>query len=240
MLMIVCMLVAPRTIEACSCFLNPNPPCRAYGKADVIFEGVVLKLEKVKPDTEIHLRRRAEIKIKNVYKGTAEKITYVYTGDGASDCGYRFKVGKRYLIYANRSEGLLTTFKCGRNQEVKYANDDIAYIQSRPSLISGISIYGRVEKYLLGSGYGNNKPIEGSQIQIDGPERRDVTTDSNGKFSVTGLPVGRYSVKAIPPPGLRLSANSFVDLFPSPLFEEDIPDKGCLQADFVFEPGSKE
>lgn len=221
-------------IRACSCSWNPNPPCRAYGQADLIFDGVVLAIDKVKTNTDFPLKRRAKIKVVKSYKGATSPISYVYTGDGRSDCGFTFKKGSRYLIYANSSDGFITTNKCGRNSEIKKAGDDLDYLVSWPLLPSGITVYGTVEQYIKP---GDFQMLPKVRIQIDGPEIEvlSLETDQEGKFVRNGLRAGHYSVKAMLPGSFVLSTVTMNDYYPLPLFEEDVPNKGCIEARFILE-----
>ena len=210
--------------------MSPNPPCRAYGKADAIIDARVLEFTKVKSDTSLHLRRRAKVKIKNTYKGTLEGLTYIYTGDGDSDCGFRFKVGKRYLIFANRDEGFLTTSSCSNNDLIKNSQDYVSYFQKRSTLPPGATIYGRVEQR---SESGTLSPLAGIRIEIDGPEKLSLETDAEGSFAKGALPVGHYSVRATPPVGFSVSTLGSLIYSEMPLYEDDIPDKGCIEANFL-------
>jgi hypothetical protein len=41
-----------------------------------------------------------ELLVEEFYKGKLKQDTLlVYTGMGAGDCGYRFQVGKKYIVY---------------------------------------------------------------------------------------------------------------------------------------------
>ncbi len=231
---LVIIFATSSQIKACSCSWNPNPPCRAYGQADLIFDGIVLAVDRVRTNTNFPLRRRAKIKVLRSYKGNSESLVYVYTGDGRSDCGFKFNKGTRYLIYANSYEGFITTSKCGRNTEFKAAKEELAYLTSWSSLPTGINIYGKVEKNVFDSKTGFHG-FPKVQIQIDGPELIKLETDKDGSFSRSGLQAGNYSVRAIVPAGFMLSTATMNDYFPLPLFQEQIPNKGCLEARFILE-----
>ncbi len=231
------VIAFPSGAHACSCNGNPNPPCRAYGNADAVFDAVVTGREKIeRSGVHVYLNsRRYQLEVERVFKGDVPSATYVYTGVGDSDCGYRFQVGKRYLIYAHRSEGRFTTSICTRTTTIKNASEDLDHIVKWPLLPNGITIFGKVERRSFDGKTMSSEPLSGFEIAIDGSEKRKVRTSSEGTYSITALPAGPYSVGAVPLPGDRLSAFSSVDLFPYALFEERIPEKACLQADFVFE-----
>src|SRR5688500_2719116 len=76
--------------NACTCSLDPAPPCRAFASSDVIFDAQILRVDKVKPDSNGYFRRRALVKVGNLYTGSLGIRVYVYTGVNDADCGYRF------------------------------------------------------------------------------------------------------------------------------------------------------
>lgn len=237
MSLLALLLFGAAPVIACSCFMDPNPPCRAVGSADAIFEGEVLDREKIESGMESYLRRRVTMKVRKAYKGSLGEAVYVYTGNGDSDCGYRFKIGSRYLVYAYEYDGRLSTSYCSRTRQMKYAKDDLDYLLNLPGLPSGVTIFGRIYKFdsqqvgpLRSIGFPQVK------IEIDGPERKTILTDSEGSFSVKGLVAGQYDVKAERPNGFDPSVLSLVDLFPLPLYREKIVDKGCVEVNLTFEP----
>lgn len=218
--------------EACTCRLDPNPPCRAAGLSDVIFDAEVLRAEKIEPDTDHYLRRRFTMKVRKTYKGLLGDAVYVYTGVGDSDCGYRFRVGNRYLIYADAYDGRLTTGICTRTRKIADADEDRAYFKQLPNMAPGITIFGQVVQRAEPRGWDG---IPGIKIEINGPEKTTILTDAKGGFSVSGLMPGEYRVTAALPDRFKLSPGSLVELYPYARYEEKIPDKGCLQTYFVLE-----
>ena len=222
--------------EACTCRLDPNPPCRAAGEADAVFEAEVLRRESVEPDDEPYSRRRFTMKVRKVYKGTLGRAVHVYTGIGDSDCGYRFKIGVRYLVYAYENEGRLSTGICDRTREIRHADLDRNYFNGLSTMPPGGSIFGQVIRNINRGGEWVREPFPEIKIEIEGNEKRTVATNTEGKFSVTGLSPGPYMVKAIMPREFQLSTGSRIDLFPYPWYEGKISDKGCIETYFVFEP----
>jgi hypothetical protein len=175
------------------------------------------------------------MKVLKTYKGTVKKTGYIYTGVGDADCGFRFEIGARYLVYAYENEGRLTTDICTRTRKIKDARDDLEYFGQLPNMAPGANIFGIV----LGQrppGKSERIGISEIRIEVDGPTKKTVLTDRDGRFSVKGLAPGHYRVKAVVPDGLRLSTASLVDLFPYALYDDKIVDKGCLETYFVLEP----
>jgi len=113
----------------------------------------------------------------------------VFTGYGGGDCGYEFKIGQRYLVYAYRHKEKLTTSICTRTKSFINANEDLAFLGTLPSSVPGVTIYGTVthsESEALGSDV---------LITIDGDsERKEIRPDGKGHFRVSGLRAGKYKV----------------------------------------------
>jgi hypothetical protein len=49
----------------------------------------------------------------------------VVTGRGGGDCGYRFEVGARYLVFAYGDDAKLETNICQRTKELAQAAEDL-------------------------------------------------------------------------------------------------------------------
>jgi len=44
-----------------------------------------------------------KIKVERVFKGeTVSDTLDIFTGNGGGDCGYRFKIGEKYIVYGNK------------------------------------------------------------------------------------------------------------------------------------------
>ena len=101
--------------RACNCdlpLLNRTPKqqvnqARKYACA--VFSGTVLSID------EATYLERVTFKIEGFWKGTLSKEVVVVTSRGGGDCGYRFEVGERYLVYAyGVNEANLGTNICQR------------------------------------------------------------------------------------------------------------------------------
>jgi hypothetical protein len=115
LLQLSCALLAPMAV-ACGCVSNRRvlKPChRRWSEGEAIFFGRVLSVERNldSPGPSNLFVQAVRIEVTNSFRGAAEagKEQVVYTGMGGGDCGYPFKVGTRYLIYARPVEGKLTT-----------------------------------------------------------------------------------------------------------------------------------
>jgi hypothetical protein len=97
-----------------------------------------------------HKNRVAQFTIEESLKGIDQKSVELVTGMGGGDCGYDFKTGERYLVYAdlNKDEtaaaakpitilaggpsvtALLTTTICSRTRPLAEATDNIELIRA--------------------------------------------------------------------------------------------------------------
>lgn len=142
---IALFLLTAEAVLACTCAL-PDPVRKSRDDADVVFAGVVEKIEhpnrermRALPLLEQHAAREAAwasgewgqlvtFRVMQWWKGEklAPKIS-LWTGYGGSDCGYPVEIGQSYLIYGERSGTLsqLRFHSCDRNAPLICATDDV-------------------------------------------------------------------------------------------------------------------
>lgn len=143
LLIFICTLVLlgvmSATANACSCG-GPGTPCEGYGSATAVFAGAAVSMrENKRPDPakreanrdqeEIDvLPRTFRFSVEQPYLGIDGAEIEISTGSGAGDCGYDFKIGQRYLVYAYRYKDQLTTSICTRTKSFERANEDLAFL----------------------------------------------------------------------------------------------------------------
>lgn len=104
--------VAAPPCWACSC--ASSTPKEQAEAADVIFTGRVLKVrggdadDGILGDDNVKVRFR----VKKVYKRHPRRITKVFTNESGAACGFTFKKGKKYTVFADKSDGKKTTNLC--------------------------------------------------------------------------------------------------------------------------------
>jgi len=106
-------LFAPITAHACSCAESESFE-EALANADAVFSGEVTEIqnEDVSFDTGL------------VWKGPLFEEYIVTTAEDESTCGYPFKVGEWYLVYAFEVDGVYSTNICSRTSLLD-ATDDL-------------------------------------------------------------------------------------------------------------------
>ena len=147
----------------------------------------------------------AHFTIEESLKGINQKTVDVATGGGGGDCGYPFKSGERYLVYAYKSEGAaldasisrtviggssgmaapLTANICSRTRPLSEATDDIELIRALNLGRPQTRIFGQVSQLARKLGIYEYDmdyvgPMAGLMIKAEGENSRfEATTDSN-------------------------------------------------------------
>lgn len=108
---------------ACSC-APPPPPKLAMEASSAVFSGKVVSIEK-----EGDFEKAVTLEVGDVWKGVDAKKVIVYTAKDGAACGFGFKEGSKYLVYATllkRGEGkALSTNLCSRTKPLADAKEDI-------------------------------------------------------------------------------------------------------------------
>src|SRR5215207_4652886 len=94
------VFTAATQVIACSC-AGGMRPCEAYGNASAIFVGTVtpstnITVNEVGYETKRKVRFHVDRALKNVETSDVE----VVTNWGEPSCGYGFRLGGQYVVYA--------------------------------------------------------------------------------------------------------------------------------------------
>src|SRR5262245_35906275 len=101
-LVITALLLAPTEARCCTCVI-PGPPCQEYWKASTFFSGHVTEITTFTSDEEPfkgYKQKLVRFSVIQAFRGASGTSAETVTGNGGGDCGYPFKVGERYLVYA--------------------------------------------------------------------------------------------------------------------------------------------
>ncbi len=109
-------LCPPQAAEACMCMPFPDDfekaVATAYARADVVFLGDALAMR----NTFLGSLQQREVtfSVRDLWKGSTADTTLVRTNIGEIACGYNFKEGNSYLVFAywDQQLQLLTTSFC--------------------------------------------------------------------------------------------------------------------------------
>jgi hypothetical protein len=221
-------------VKACTCDFV-GPPCEEYWQSQAVFAGKVIKksmfyVEEGEGDSR-HKYQQVLVRfsIEQVFKGVAGDEVEIVTGMSGGDCGYHFKDGERYVVYAIRSgrdKSRLYSGICNRIKLVAEADEDFAYFRAIPEAGTGGLVYGRVKKLTGPLSFEiryQETYLDNIKVAIEGNGRKfETATNKDGYYQVSGLAPGQYNVTA----GISDSQNSISQS------TVDIVDRGCAARDF--------
>jgi hypothetical protein len=207
---------------ACSC-LSPPPDVKTAQRlaewtathSDEIFEGKVesLKLKWHLLDASVGDLTPADMEkdppfmqvsfetIRS-YGGPQRKTIQLRTGLGGGDCGFRFEIGKQYLVYAFVGEsGELSTSICTGTALLEESQSNLSYLRGEPvvpervgrnSTVATGKLCGRLVRE--GVDFADSRILllrvgDESPLQFD-----EAEPGEDGSFCVTGVPAGKYHV----------------------------------------------
>ena len=192
---LIVVSASSQTVNACSC--GGSATVGAMSAAAVFVGTVVAGRENERPK---QTDRREEhwspmtfkFSVEQSYLGVSGTEVEVSTGRGGGDCGYGFKIGQRYLVYAYRYNDKLSTGICTRTRSFSNATEDLAFLGTLSSAAPGVTIYGGISDHREGT----SGPVSSDiLITIEGEsERKEIRPDSEGRFRVSGLRAGKYKV----------------------------------------------
>lgn len=221
---------------SCSC-AEGIPPCQAYWQATAVFAGTVTQVsslpyerttgEQIVPSSQtlVHFT------VQKAYKGVSAQELEVTTGRGSSDCGYPFRRGEQYLVYAmpDAQTKTLATSICTLTKPWAEAEPDLAYLRTIVTEQAGTRLYGRVRDDTRDRHGVPSSPVilSGATIRLTGPAGvQQVTSDSQGRYEWTHLPAGHYQLGATLPHYAPLSPRDF---------SFELSGHGCFALDLRFQ-----
>jgi Tissue inhibitor of metalloproteinase len=220
---LIVISVSSQTANACTCG-GTGSPCESYGSADAVFVGtVVAERENERPKKADRndidwIPMAYKFSVEQSYLGVSGTEAEVFTGRGGGDCGYDFKVGQRYLVYAYRyNNNKLSTGICTRTRPFSSANEDLAFLGTLSSAAPGVTIHGAIYDR-----EGKSGPVSPDiLITLEGEsDRKEIPPDGEGRFRVSGLRAGKYKVSVKLPDTLTTYR---------PEQEITVADRGCAR-----------
>jgi hypothetical protein len=230
------LLAAAARVEACTCG-GPGSPCQAFGGSAAVFVGTVtdiktrLRQSPGRGDEMEWAPRTVTFSVSEAFSGVEGAEVEVSTGMGGGDCGYSFVKGVSYVVYAYRMRGgggqRLGTGICTRTRPAVGSTEDLEYLRGLAGSQPGVTISGRVGRPGGDAGE-NGEPgtvgLAGVRVTIEGGSgRRELVTDEQGRYRLSGLPAGKYKVAVHPPDELTVY---------QPEREFQLADRGCAVTHF--------
>jgi hypothetical protein len=265
LILVFFVTIAFNKANACFCMGGGGPACQqAWDKSvDAVFLG---RVEKIEPSrngkwglppgaasmTMMGRVNEVSISVEESYRGVSTKTIQVYTESSGAGCGYGFKQGERYVVFASKApdEKLIVSL-CSATRPVQYAAEDLAYLRSIPSLPLTATIKGTAWKYthdpnfkpkLQPSLMDHYRPAEqdymamspesGMTVIIKSQEgaEHSVTVDAKGNWQIADLSPGIYEVHP------HIDESTYI--YPLPKILEVSP-RGCSQVDIRVESNGR-
>ncbi len=126
------------SVYACKCLPTDSIKVEAID-SEAVFTGRVTQVEPIIKTDMI----KVTFTVLESFKGVATSVAVVKTNNDSTACGYEFRKGKDYLIYASGNENNLSTHSCSRTRMLSQADEDLTVLrQLSPSEVrSGIVAY---------------------------------------------------------------------------------------------------
>lgn len=198
--------------DACSCG-DVGPACQAFWNAYAVFDGTVLGIAPIVTESTIGDRTRqitskvVTLAVHRSWKGieATPQIEVITAADGAA-CGFDFKIGLRYLIFASRGgfDHRLTVSICSATRLFEPSGDSEQFLVSLGRPAKGGRVFGSVSRTMLSFGYDDGHVGTSSmdaQVLLRGPSGTFETTARSGLYEFTGLAHGSYEVEVVEPEG---------------------------------------
>jgi len=156
-ILILIFLCPPNVAEACTCAPYPDDLDKAvtmayaqgnsYFEVDVIFLGDVTAIRN--RTNGALAQHEVTFSVRNRWKGSIPDIVSVRTNDGEIACGYKFKKGNSYLVFAHWDEQQqeLVTFMCDLTRSEAKAKDAIGVLNR---LTKRVNSAARIHKPVIG------------------------------------------------------------------------------------------
>ena len=217
------LLLLADNVAACSCS-GPRQsagfhPCMTYWTADAVFTGMVEEISFAQLDADGKPRpfseKVAHFSVDEAFRGVEGRTIEITTNYNTPSCGYDFKQGQRYFVYARRDkDGKLKEWLCGPTVRLEEAAPDLAYARQALGGMKGQVLVGAVVKYERSDikDHGTRLPVPGVEVVLERADHSGETlsktvTNEEGKYEFHDLAVNTYRVRAAPPPGLREWSN---------------------------------
>ena len=121
-------------IHACSC-VGPVSHAYALEHSDAVFQGEVISKNGLRSacgrsGEVFFLDLAVEFKVTTVWKGEINETTFINTNYDGAACGYPFRIGEEYIVYANQNEwvGMLGVGLCSRTGLAPDHQEDLEYL----------------------------------------------------------------------------------------------------------------
>ena len=235
-----CLLfvVAPRVAHACSCMAS-GPACQAFWKTDAVFDATVLAITPSGeqygngPAGPLYAEHLVRLQVKQAWKGVQPGELDVVTRGTDAACGYDFKLGARYLVFAHRHPaGRLSVSRCSATKPFDGAGEDADFLASLSSPAAGGRVLGSVKSLerLFDMGPSRERAVE-TRLRLSGGGHERSILSTGGRFEFTALDPGSYRLELQVPEGHSTSVQARYVEIPNA--------RACAREDYWVSPAGR-
>jgi hypothetical protein len=196
--------------RACSC-MSSGPACQAYWKTDAVFDATVRSirpLDSSQPLPQLGLNfveRIVQVDVRQRWKGVETGLLEITTGPEGGGCGFPFREGGRYLVFARRgADGRLQASLCSATQLFNGSGDAADFVESLASPSPGGRVFGTVTtgQRVFDPAQPSSKrsPTE-TLVRLFGGGQERTTRSTGGEYEFSGLIEGPYRIELQIPDG---------------------------------------
>ena len=120
-------LLPPQCASACQCTMPPDgrDAERALADSEAVFSGEVVEVYPSDPWKSTATIETDTFRVSEVWKGPEQRTLEVHTALFGASCGYPFKEGEEYLVYAYSGKRGLEVDLCNGTQRLAEAEADL-------------------------------------------------------------------------------------------------------------------
>lgn len=204
-LLVGSVLLCADVVWACTCPEEPPLDWSTKASENILLLKLV-SLEKYKDGEEQYTTdgiKNAKLVVQKSLKGLMKKGQEVIFPQGEeTDCIWRFyekQIGTEFIFYLGKNNYFPTNSICSRAGSLKFAADDLLYLEKYQKVFGKTRLSGIVYKVTEGKTDNlmwkkwNYEPIAGRKIRVVGKDV-DITLKTNkfGAYEIYDLPVGKY------------------------------------------------
>lgn len=190
-LFLICLTFA-KILPACPQTETGVPACAYWTRADAVFLGKILNIEKVSGSEDLPAgSRKIRFQVLQNFKGVDNPTFAVITKDAKTDCGLNAKKGETWIIYAN-NDIVVKSFAKFRGVKIEPKLES-AELETLKNIIAGKSAAAISGRIISTDGKNIEEPVE---VTVEGKNfKQTAKTDINGAFNIPVPPDANYKIE---------------------------------------------
>jgi hypothetical protein len=257
------LLVLGTNSEACSC-AGFGPACveAVSPQVSAVFLGTVVAVNhssRIPHPDEFGDMLDVTLSVQESYKGALSKQAVVTTASTEAACGFPFRKGEQYVVYAGEYKRKLFTSICQRTLPAKLVEKDLDYLRKLGTASPTVFIGGSYKKYTFDPNFAPKftpsimdhyrppeeeyeamAPMTGEEVTLtaENGQQKKAKINDDGRFLFDELAPGTYSIKVSVPAGLSPPIGYATGLR-SRLDALEVLPKGCAEVTFRTQPDGR-